>query len=80
MGRANTPEERLAELADEVWEVLQQVVVEGRRGDWEAASRTMLALAQASRRVQHEIDFQTMNRWLDRAREAGDGVERRAAQ
>jgi hypothetical protein len=57
-------------LARDVRVVLEQVLEQVRNGDWEAASLRAVDLVVAARRVQNEIDFCSMNEWLERAKTA----------
>jgi hypothetical protein len=68
MTRSNAPDVQL--LADQIRLLLEQLLEQSRGADWLAASRRALALVEASRAVQAEIDFQAMQVWLDKAKAA----------
>jgi len=63
-------EDRAAALARDVRAALEQLVEQVRDGNWEAASCRAMDLVAASRRVQTEVDFCSMNEWLERAKTA----------
>jgi hypothetical protein len=62
----------LEQLAAELRSTLEQVLAQAGRQDWSAASRSVLDLVHASRRIENEVDFQYTNEWLDKARSAVD--------
>jgi hypothetical protein len=66
----NSIERRVEVLADDIRRLLEQVVEQARERRWDAASRHGAALVDATRRLQNEVDFCSMNEWLERAKTA----------
>jgi len=61
---------RVEPLADDIRRLLEQVLEQTRQCRWDAASRHGAALVDATRRLQNEVDFCSMNEWLERAKTA----------
>jgi hypothetical protein len=70
MTGSDSNEDRVAMLARDVRVLLEQVLEQVRSCNWEAASSRATDLVVAARRVQNEVDFRSMNEWLDRAKSA----------
>lgn len=71
--RSNPPSEELEALADAVHEAVRDVLADASRGDWNAASRRVLVMIHAARRLETEVDFHYMSEWLDKAKRASVG-------
>jgi hypothetical protein len=69
--KASAREADLAALAKDLRTILDEVLSHARTRDWSAASRTVLDLVHATRRIETEVDFMYMNAWLERTKTAG---------
>ena len=63
-------QDRMTTAAEDVRRLLEQVLEQSREGRWQAASRLAAALVDVSKRLQNEVDFCSMNEWLERAKSA----------
>lgn len=61
---------RMTTAAEDLRRLLEAVLEQSREGRWQAASRQAAALVDVSRRLQNEVDFCSMNEWLERAKSA----------
>jgi hypothetical protein len=58
-------------LAKELRAILDGVLAHARARDWSAASRTVLDLVHATRRIETVGDFMHMNEWRETTKDAG---------
>jgi hypothetical protein len=75
---ARAPRE-LDALAGAVHSAVRDVLADAARADWSAASRRVLALVHAARRLETEVDFHYMSEWLERAKKASVSAPSRVA-